>query len=39
MAGDELASLILLLILGAAFVNVSRGTLSQWLRAKFIGAA
>ena len=36
--GDDLARLVLLLIAGAAFVNLSRGTLRTWLRAKFTGS-
>jgi hypothetical protein len=36
--GDDLARLALLLIFGAAFVNITRGSLRKWLRAKFIGA-
>ena len=37
MVGDDLSRLVLLLIAGAAFVNISRGTFRTWLRAKFIG--
>lgn len=37
MPGEDLSRLLLLLIGGAALVNLSRGTLSRWLRAKFIG--
>jgi hypothetical protein len=35
--GEDLARLILLLIFGAWFVNLSRGTARAWLRSKFIG--
>jgi hypothetical protein len=35
--GDDLARLALLLILAAAFVNVTRGTFRAWLRSKFVG--
>jgi hypothetical protein len=38
-AGEDVARLALLLIFGAAFVNISRGTFRKWWRAKFIGAA
>lgn len=37
MPGDDLARLALLLIAGAAFVNLSRGTFRAWLHTKFIG--
>jgi hypothetical protein len=37
VAGNDLARLVLFLIAGAALVNLSRGTLTTWLRAKFIG--
>jgi hypothetical protein len=37
VAGDDLARLVLYVIAGAVLVNLSRGTLSTWLRAKFIG--
>lgn len=37
MPGDDLARLALLLIFGAAFVNITRGTFRAWLRAKFLG--
>jgi hypothetical protein len=33
----DLARLALLLILLAVFWNLARGTLRQWLRAKFLG--
>ena len=36
---DDFARLALLLIIAAAFANLSRGTFRAWLRAKFIGAA
>lgn len=36
--GEDLARLLLLLVAGAAFVNLSRGTLGTWLRSKFIGS-
>jgi hypothetical protein len=35
--GDDLARLILLLLAGAALVNISRGTFRKWLQAKFVG--
>lgn len=35
--GEDLARLVLLVLAAAAFVNVTRGTLRDWLRAKFIG--
>jgi hypothetical protein len=35
--GDDLARLFLLLIVGALFVNLSRGTARQWLHNKFVG--
>jgi hypothetical protein len=38
VAGDDLARLLLLLLAGAAFVNISRGTFRRWLHAKFVGA-
>lgn len=36
---DELARLLLLVVFAAVFVNIVRGTLRQWLRAKFVGAS
>ena len=35
----ELARLILLLVALAVMWNLARGTLPQWLRAKFLGRA
>jgi hypothetical protein len=35
---DQLARLLLLIVFAAVFVNVTRGTLRQWLRAKFVGS-
>jgi len=35
--GEPLARLVLLALFGAVMVNLSRGTLRAWLRAKFIG--
>jgi hypothetical protein len=35
---NELSRLLLLVVFAAAFVNITRGTFRQWLRAKFIGA-
>jgi hypothetical protein len=35
--GEDVARLALLLLFAAAFVNLTRGTLRNWLRAKFIG--
>jgi hypothetical protein len=37
--GEELARLVLLAIVGAYFVNLSRGTGGVWLRSKFFGQA
>jgi hypothetical protein len=34
---DDLARLVLLLLAGAFFVQLTRGTARRWLRAKFIG--
>jgi hypothetical protein len=36
---ESFARLLLLLFLGALFVNLVRGTARHWLRAKFIGKA
>lgn len=36
---EDLAKLFLLLLAGAFFVQLTRGTARQWLRAKFIGRA
>jgi hypothetical protein len=35
--GEDLARLAWLLILGAAFVNITRGSFRAWLSAKFVG--
>jgi hypothetical protein len=35
---QSLATLLLLVVGLAVFVNLTRGTLDQWLRAKFVGA-
>lgn len=35
----ELSRLALLLIILAVFLNLARGTLKPWLRAKFLGEA
>jgi hypothetical protein len=34
---DEFARLLLLLLAAAVFVQLTRGTLRVWLRAKFLG--
>jgi len=36
---ESLSRLLLLLLFGAVFVNATRGTLRQWLNAKFLGRA
>jgi len=35
--GEDLARLVLLLLVAAAFVNITRGTFRAWLQAKFVG--
>jgi len=35
--GDDFSRLVLLLIAGAAFVNITRGTFRAWLHNKAIG--
>ena len=35
--GELFAQFLLLILFAAVFVNIARGTLRQWLRAKFIG--
>jgi hypothetical protein len=36
---NELARILLTLVAAAVFVNIARGTLRTWLRAKFVGAS
>jgi hypothetical protein len=36
---NDLARILLVIVAAAVFVNVARGTLRQWLRAKLVGAA
>lgn len=38
-AADYLAAVVLVVLGIAFFLNVRNGTLSQWLRAKFLGLA
>lgn len=34
---EDLARIVLLLLLAVALWNLARGSLTQWLRAKFLG--
>jgi hypothetical protein len=36
---EPFARFLLLLVFAAVFVNIARGTLRQWLRAKFVGTS
>lgn len=38
MAGDDLATVLLLVLALAALVNIARGSFWSWLHVKFIGA-